>query len=93
MGSTLVSGKGISLYPNPTRGDDVWLSFKWMESGTYRIQVIDMNGRMVASESMIHGGYNVDHRLPIQRRLSSGRYSVFVTDERELTHILPLIVQ
>ena len=87
------SGKGMRLYPNPSRADDVKLSISGMESGVYRVQVMDMSGRVVASGNLSHNGTDSVHRLPTGRSLPSGRYVVRVVSPKEMRNNLSLVVQ
>ena len=80
----------VRLYPNPSRSTDVKLSLRSMPAGDYRVQVLDMTGRLVADARFTHRGENGEYRVLEGRRLSPGKYIVRLIDGKGGVQVLQM---
>ena len=85
-GTALEPGGGqeqpsVRLYPNPSRMSTVRLSLRSVPVGGYRVELIDMTGRLVASQRLEHRSPNGEYRLLEGRILSPGKYLVRLVGE------------
>jgi hypothetical protein len=81
----------VRLYPNPTRMAQVRLSLRSLPAGAYTVQLLDMTGRLVATEKLDHRSPNGEYRLLQGRQLSPGKYLVRLVEGNRLVITLPLI--
>ncbi|MBP9068215.1 MAG: T9SS type A sorting domain-containing protein [Bacteroidia bacterium] len=87
----IAKNTGLSLYPNPTNGN-VTLNFFAADNENIVINVMDLSGRVVKSESQKNLSYGyADHTISTND-LSSGVYIVNVTSSKGIKRVSKLVV-
>jgi hypothetical protein len=82
------------LYPNPARASDIKLSLHAMAPGSYRVQILDLSGRLVAVMSLEHGSAHGEYPVMAGIRLSRGQYIVRLMDaDNQLKETLRMMVE
>jgi hypothetical protein len=87
-----IAQPGIAVYPNPVTEGIVKLSFNEQPAGRYRVQLLDISGRVVGSKEVnINGGAQVEEfRFP---ELSvKGSYLIRVTNDASKINVTDKIV-
>lgn len=86
------SNSGVSVFPNPVRGGQMNVQLNHFQAGTVRIQVTDLNGKLVYVNQMQHSGGTVllQEQLPV--RLPAGSYWLMVQEEKGGRHTMQLQV-
>jgi len=77
----LEANNNFTMYPNPNRGDQLFLSVSRMEDGvsTVSVDIFDMTGkRVVASTIAVQDGF-INTNLELNSELAAGLYMVNVT--------------
>ncbi len=74
---------GISVYPNPLKGNIVNLEFLSMESGTYSVQLFNQLGQEVYKETLSHRGGSYSGTLSMPT-LQPGQYVLIVSNGNEV---------
>jgi hypothetical protein len=64
LGGETVQESGISIWPNPVAGKNFNVSFKGMRQGSYLIQLLDMEGRLILSKQVQVGAKQ--QTVPVQ---------------------------
>ena len=82
---------GVKLYPNPRRFTDLWLSLRSLETGRYDVQVVDMSGRLVMREYVLHSSGSPEHQILRGKKLSPGQYMIRISSEGRPLHTLSFI--
>jgi hypothetical protein len=82
---------GVKLYPNPRRSTDLWLSLRSLETGRYDVQVVDMSGRLVMREYVLHVSGRPEHQILRGKKLSPGQYMIRISSEGRPLHTLSFI--
>ncbi len=85
----------ISIYPNPSRGDEVMVSIENLQDvqNDVIIDVYDMYGKRVHSENYANNGTFMNVALDFQQPMAAGVYLVNITSNSELIGARKLIVQ
>lgn len=87
----IAKNTGLSLYPNPTNGN-VTLNFFAAENESIVINVMDLSGRVVRSESQKNLTYGYTDHTISTNDLSSGVYIVNVTSSKGIKRVSKLVV-
>lgn len=66
----------LKVYPNPSRSDGVKLALGTLPAGRYEVRVLDMAGRLMATQRIDHPGSGAVHSLGFAKRMATGRYMV-----------------
>lgn len=83
---------GFKVYPTVVSvSPDVTLELTSLKRGRYLVQVTDMNGRVMFTHSLEHGGGSSAQLLRIPGAMASGRYNVRLMGENEETYMDVLI--
>jgi hypothetical protein len=84
----------VKLYPNPSSSTDVKLSLRAVVPGMYTVQVLDMRGRLIATNPLEHRSTNGEYRVLQGRRLSPGQYIVrLISADKQLKETLRMVVE
>lgn len=79
----------LSAYPNPaTKGDALYLRFNDFPFGRYHVQLTDMSGKLITTQSMNIGGKMQLQLLQLPKTLSQGTYIVKVTGDANIEKVL-----
>lgn len=70
----------LSVYPNPTTGDNIQLLAHVFQEGSVRIKVIDLLGRQLYENRYASGDLRQGQRLDIAPPLSDGIYTIMIDD-------------
>ena len=87
----IAKNTGLSLYPNPTNGN-VTLNFFAADNEDIVINVMDINGRIVRSETQKNLTYGYTDHTFNTSELSNGVYIVNVTSSKGIKRVSKLIV-
>ncbi|MBE2229050.1 MAG: T9SS type A sorting domain-containing protein [Chitinophagaceae bacterium] len=74
------SPKGISLYPNPVKGQNLTIGFS-AARGMYNLQVVNNGGQVVYRQQMNHNGGTISQQLNLPASLKSGVYSLLISGD------------
>ncbi|WP_081147846.1 T9SS type A sorting domain-containing protein [Niastella vici] len=90
----IIRNEKIALYPNPVATNLVYVSFNSKESGRYTIQLVDLNGKIIAEKiAVINSGGQVVP-VPVNNGLAKGPYMVKVlSNSKKAVFTDKLIVQ
>jgi hypothetical protein len=70
------------------------LSLRAMAPGAYKVQVLDMLGREVATGSLEHKSINGEYRVLKGKRLSPGQYIIILVDaDKQPKETLRMVVE
>lgn len=72
--------KGISLYPNPVKGQNLTIGFS-AARGIYNLQVVNNGGQVVYRQQMNHNGGTISQQLNLPASLKSGVYSLLISGD------------
>ena len=72
--------KGIILYPNPVKGNEVTVGFS-AAKGQYRMQVINAAGQAVYSRTVAHPGGTVSQTVTLPSTVKPGVYSLLISGD------------
>ncbi len=88
----LNSSNNITVYPNPVTDGVVKLNFADQVTGTYELQLLDMNGKSIASKKLIINKkiQTEDFRLP--ELIAKGSYFIKITSRSNSNSIIKKIV-
>ena len=84
---------GITVYPNPVKGNTVKLQFNQATKGMYRIMVANSIGQVVHRSNLRLNDSNYNHTLNMGNAIIPGNYTVCVFDEEGTVSTQSLIVQ
>jgi hypothetical protein len=78
-----VGSSAFMLYPNPTKGDQLFVSFDQFASGRYLIQIIDMQGNLILSRTIVIENETIWFELEILKgeKLAAGNYLLNLASE------------
>ena len=78
---TTEDGGVLAMWPNPNRGDQLYLQMTGIEAGVTEVgvDVHDLFGKRVISEMVSTGGGDLNHVMQLGGDLASGLYTVTVT--------------
>ena len=71
------------VYPNPVTDGLVKLSFNDQPIGKYKVQVIDMFGKLISSREVIVNSKLQIEELKLGEALAKGSYMIKVSNEKE----------
>jgi hypothetical protein len=83
---------GISVYPNPVTEGMVRLSFAEQPAGRYRIQLLDITGRVIRTQEVNINGPAQIETLRFPELSVKGSYLVQVTNEANKVHVTEKVV-
>ena len=75
------AGAALQMYPNPNRGDQVYLSLDAVEEGvgTVSVDILDMFGKRVSARTIaVQDGF-INTVLDLDRDMANGMYMVHIT--------------
>ncbi|HYF31294.1 MAG TPA: T9SS type A sorting domain-containing protein [Chitinophagaceae bacterium] len=78
----IVRNDNISVYPNPVTDGTFRLYFDNQRQGKYEIQLLDLTGRVVSSQSITIGAKAQVEDMVVSSNLARGMYLVKVVDGR-----------
>jgi len=68
------SNSSFTVYPNPGNGDQVNLKLEGMESGTYVLQLLSLNGQIIQDQNVNISDSTSEVKLNINNNLGRGIY-------------------
>jgi len=83
----------ISVYPNPVEESVIHLHFRQKPAGLYQVQLIDLAGKKVFSQSLTHTGGSNRYQLNPGQSLAAGKYMLTVFDTGQQQVTIPLMIQ
>jgi hypothetical protein len=89
--TVIAKNTGLSLYPNPTNGN-VTLNFFAADNENIVINVMDLSGRVVKSDSQKNLTYGYTDHTISTNDLSSGVYIVNITSSKGIKRVSKLVV-
>jgi hypothetical protein len=69
-------GRVMSVYPNPISGRTLTVRLQQVPKGTYSLQLVGVDGRLVSDHRIIHGGGAGTYRLELSGSLPKGNYQL-----------------
>jgi hypothetical protein len=90
----LVSKGSISIYPNPVTTGVVRLSFKDQPEGKYKIQFMDISGKLVSQQEVTINNKVQVQEIRLPSVITAGNYLIKVVDQNnQLVSTEKLVVQ
>ncbi len=85
---------GLSMYPNPNRGDQLYLSLDAVEEGvnTVSVDIFDLFGKRVSARTIAVNDGFINTVLDLDGNMASGMYMVNIT-AGEKTYTERLVIQ
>lgn len=84
----------ISVYPNPVTTGVTRVAFKDHAAGRYQVQVMDISGKMLSTQSITITGKMQVEELRLPQYIAKGNYMVkVVNQENKVVSVNPIIVQ
>ncbi len=74
-----LTNSGITVYPNPVTNGLVKISFAEQPAGKYKVELLDVSGRLIQSNQVNIGSNMQIEEVRIPRSLSGGSYLLKVT--------------
>lgn len=72
--------KNIKIYPNPVaRGNDIHISLSLKQSGNYKLELLDVDGRVVAVQPLLLTGKDQQENIPTELSWSKGIYWIRIS--------------
>lgn len=84
---------GVTMYPNPVRGNTIKLQFNQANNGMYQIMVANTMGQVLHRSNVRVNDSNYNHTLNMSNAITPGNYTVCVFDEAGTVSTQTLIVQ
>lgn len=78
--NTAGTSGALSVYPNPLTGGLINLQFKNMESGQYKLRLIDINGQQVLNTTFMHPGGSATEKIKLSKYIAKGIYQFEITN-------------
>jgi len=75
-------GEGISVYPNPVKGNVVGLQLTNLEKGSYTLNVYNSSGQLVVTKMLQHGGGSASEQIALPASSTKGVYQLEVRGEQ-----------
>ena len=66
--------EGMTVYPNPVRGETIQVGLNNQPKGSYSILLTNLNGQRIYSEVLNHAGGSANHAVQLSAGLSKGVY-------------------
>jgi hypothetical protein len=83
----------ITIYPNPIQGNLINLQFKNQLAGTYYLRLINNNGQVVYSGSLLINSSNISQTVITNRQLAYGIYQLEIKAPDNMVQLKKAIVQ
>lgn len=71
---------GISIYPNPVRGNVMGLQLLNLEKNIYQVRLYNSGGQQVYATTVLHNGGSATQSVSIGKSLVKGSYTLVVTN-------------
>jgi len=90
----IADGGALKLWPNPNRGDQLWINLDGIAAGveTVTVDLYDLSGKRIAARVLPTQGEHLNTVIDLNGDLAGGMYLVHVT-AGERTYIERLVVQ
>ena len=86
------NNSGITVYPNPVKGNNVNIAASGLAEGKYDIVVLNMSGQKIMQRSWNHAGGSISMQVDLPETIKAGLYSIKLSGS-EKTIIKTFIVQ
>ncbi len=83
-----VANSAVSIYPNPVTGTSFTLKLTNITAGKYALSVVNANGAVLFSKTVIHNGGTASQKVTLQNKLAAGIYYLKITAQDGTTNIL-----
>lgn len=84
----------ISIFPNPVTTGVTKLSFREHAAGRYQVQVMDISGKILSTQSVTINSRLQTEELRLPQYIAKGSYMVkVVNEENKVVSVNPIIVQ
>jgi hypothetical protein len=70
----------ISIYPNPVSDDQIKITFESNASGTYKIALTDLQGRLIGTKDVFIKGPGQVENFQLRTKQASGMYLIKIID-------------
>ncbi|HEX6170751.1 MAG TPA: T9SS type A sorting domain-containing protein [Chitinophagaceae bacterium] len=70
------NNSGITVYPNPVKGNNVNITLSGLGEGKYDIIVLTMSGQKIMQRSLNHAGGSISMQVDLPETIKSGLYSI-----------------
>ena len=79
------ANKGLSIYPNPVKGNQITIKLSNIKRGQYNLRVINIAGQDVLKQSINNQGSNLTQTIDLPSTIKAGVYNMVITgsDYRE----------
>lgn len=84
---------GLQIFPNPVKGDVVWVSMKNAAAGKYFLTLLTDDGKEMQVNSFLHMGGLMQYQLPVSKKIKNGMYQLKVTMPGGTSASLSMLVQ
>ena len=72
--------QGISIFPNPVKGNTIGLQLMNVDKATYQIKLYNSNGQQQYATSLTHSGGSATQTMRLQSNLKKGTYTLIMTN-------------
>jgi hypothetical protein len=72
---------GISIFPNPVRGNTITLGLGSLQAGTYELRIFNSSGQLVQSQKLLSRGGEITQVLSLSSSIKAGLHNVVLTGE------------
>lgn len=79
--NTIKSGSGISVYPNPAKGDRIGLQMENLEKGNYKVMLYNNAGQIVNTQSVVFEGGSASRIIQMPNLVKKGAYTLLLVNE------------
>ncbi|MEO5892975.1 MAG: T9SS type A sorting domain-containing protein [Ferruginibacter sp.] len=87
------SAAGISIYPNPVKGNMIGVSFSNMEKGIYNVRLINTLGQSLLSKQIVHAAGSSMETITAGSQLTAGIYQLEIIAPDKTVSTVKVIAQ
>ena len=74
-------GSGISVYPNPVKGNLMNVQFVNLQKGKYNVILYNNLGETIFTQIVEHNGGNANYNVRVTQLISKGSYKLLISNE------------
>ena len=86
------NNSGITVYPNPVKGNNVNIAISGLAGGKYHIVILNISGQKIMQRSLNHAGGSISTQVDLPETIKAGLYSIKLSGS-EKTFVKTFIVQ
>lgn len=75
------AGSGISVYPNPVKGNKMNVQFANLPKGKYNVILYNNLGETIFTQSIEHNGRNANYNIGVTQLVTKGSYNLVISNK------------